>query len=166
MNWYAVAPATGVQRIIPGRGLTPFERLVGVPAAFMLKPYGALQVVTRPGPSQARTRAYQEYGEPEIHGSVTGTVANGAWITSLVQMRALSPKRRLVESSNSYLVAPSTRLQANAGVRENVRGAGFSLVRRGKPWKPDGAEAADAAGARTSAATSTARARASMASGL
>jgi hypothetical protein len=43
----------------------------------MLKPYDELHVPIAPFGPIARTRAYREYGSPEIHGSVTGTLAAG-----------------------------------------------------------------------------------------
>src|SRR3954465_3175026 len=89
----------------------------------MLKPRGWLHCEKAPPAPNARTCQYSDAWSPVIHGSEIGTATAGVFRERLDQMTALSaPKFLLVESSNSYCVAPRTGAQANDGVRENVRG--------------------------------------------
>src|SRR3954454_21836184 len=100
-----------------------------MPAHRMLKPYGALHGVT-PLDVIARTCAYSEYGLPVIQGRAVGIETTGLRRFAVLQSMALSAKRLLVASSNSYRTAPRAGCQANAGVREKVWLADSSARRR------------------------------------
>src|SRR5437588_8771100 len=95
----------------------------------MLKPYGVLHGLT-PLRVTARTCAYSEYGLPVIQGSAIGIETTGLRRLAVLQSIALSAKRLLVASSNSYRTAPWTGCQAKAGVREKVWLADSSARRR------------------------------------
>src|SRR3989442_12816602 len=105
-TWYALAPSTEVQRIIPEGD----ESGVGRFDQRMLKPKESLHGPADPSGATARTCAYSEYGVPLIHGSAIGSEAAGAVSVFDDQRTAAEAEGRAVQSSNWVRLTPRTRI--------------------------------------------------------
>src|SRR5438067_4545910 len=119
----------------------------------MSKPNDVLHGPTAPFVAMPRTRAYNEWGVPVIHGSEIGTAATGELTVESSHAIEFPEKAGSFERTSSYRTAPRTGFHANAGVR------GKLVVPVAKPgrkaWSAPGAASrfavATCAGARTAA---------------